>query len=220
MVLICTSVMVSDVERLFIFGHLCAFFGKMSIQTLSTFYLGCFLAVQLFSCCSVEFLIYWGYEFLIRYMMQIFSSVLQVAFSFCQQFPLLWESFQFDVAPLVYFCFCCLCFSFQVALVKNSPATAGDTGLKIPGSGRSPGVGHSHPLQYSCLENPMDRGAWWATVHRAAKSWTRLKRLTILLLQYLIQKIVAKTDVKEITIYVFLQEFCCFRFYIQVFNPF
>ena len=50
---------------------------------------------------------------------------------------------------------------------------AGDSGL-IPGSGRSPGGRHGNPLQYSCLENPMDRGAWWATVHRAAKSWTEL----------------------------------------------
>ena len=56
----------------------------------------------------------------------------------------------------------------QLALVvKNPPASAGDVrdlGL-IPGSGRSPGGGHGNPLQYSCLENPMDRGAWWATVH-------------------------------------------------------
>ena len=66
----------------------------------------------------------------------------------------------------------------QVALVvKNLPANAGDvrdTGV-IPGSGRSPGGGHGNPLQYSCLENPMDRGAWWATVHRVTQSWTRLK---------------------------------------------
>ena len=46
---------------------------------------------------------------------------------------------------------------------------AGDMGL-IPGSGRSPGGGHGNPLQYSCLENPMDRGAWWATVHKVAES--------------------------------------------------
>ena len=63
----------------------------------------------------------------------------------------------------------------QVALVvKNPPANAGDIrdmGL-IPGSGRSPGEGHDNPLQYSCLENPMDRGAWWAAVPRVAKSWT------------------------------------------------
>ena len=59
-------------------------------------------------------------------------------------------------------------------MVKKPPANAGfmrDTGL-IPGSGRSPGGEHGHPLQYYCLENPMDRGAWWATVHRVAKSRT------------------------------------------------
>ena len=56
-------------------------------------------------------------------------------------------------------------------MVKNLPANAGDAGL-IPGSGRSPGVGNSTPLQYSCLENPMDRGGWRATVHEVAKSWT------------------------------------------------
>ena len=48
----------------------------------------------------------------------------------------------------------------------------------IPELGRYPGGGHSNPLQYSCLENPMDKGAWQATVHRVAKSWTPLKRLT------------------------------------------
>ena len=63
-------------------------------------------------------------------------------------------------------------------MVKNLPANAGDlrgVGL-IPGLGRSPGVGYGNPLQYSCLEIPMDRGAWWATVHRVAKSRTRLKQ--------------------------------------------
>ena len=53
----------------------------------------------------------------------------------------------------------------------------GDLGL-IPGSGRSPGEGNGNPLQYSCLENPMDRGAWWATVHGVAKSQTRLSDFT------------------------------------------
>ena len=65
----------------------------------------------------------------------------------------------------------------QVALVvKNPSASAGDIRDmgSIPGSGRSPGEGHGNPLQYSCLENPMDRGAWWATVHGVTKSWTRL----------------------------------------------
>ena len=55
--------------------------------------------------------------------------------------------------------------------VKESAHNAGDLG-SIPGSGRSPGEGNSNPLQYSCLENPMDEGAWWATVHRVAKSQT------------------------------------------------
>ena len=66
----------------------------------------------------------------------------------------------------------------QVALVmKNPPANAGDVrdAVLIPGSERSPGEGNGNPLQYSCLENPMDRGAWQATVHRVAKSWTQLK---------------------------------------------
>ena len=62
---------------------------------------------------------------------------------------------------------------FQVALViKNLPANAGDVrdlGF-IPGLGRSPGEGNGNPLQYSCLENPTDRGTWWATVQKVAKS--------------------------------------------------
>ena len=65
-------------------------------------------------------------------------------------------------------------------MVKNLPANVGDirdSGL-IPGLGRSPGAGNGNPLQYSCLENPMDRGAWWATVHGVAKSQTRLKLLS------------------------------------------
>ena len=65
-----------------------------------------------------------------------------------------------------------------MALVaKNTPASAGDlreAGL-IPGLGRCPGGGHGNPLQYSCLENPMDRGAWWATVHGVTNSQTGLK---------------------------------------------
>ena len=69
----------------------------------------------------------------------------------------------------------------QVALaVKNPPANAGDLRDvgSIPGSGRSPGGRHGNPLQYSCLENPMDRGAWRATVHGVAKSRTRLSQLS------------------------------------------
>ena len=69
----------------------------------------------------------------------------------------------------------------QVALVlKNLLANAGDIRDvgSILGSGRSPGEGHGSPLQYSCLENPMDRGAWWAIVHGVAKSRTRLSDVT------------------------------------------
>ena len=57
--------------------------------------------------------------------------------------------------------------------------------VSIPGSGRSPGEGNGNPLQYSCLENPMDRGAWWATVHGVAKSRTRLSDYTYLLTYFL-----------------------------------
>ena len=62
-------------------------------------------------------------------------------------------------------------------LPKKLPANAGDVRdvNSIPGSGRSPGGGHVNPLQYSCLGNPMDRGVWWATVHRVTNNWTRMK---------------------------------------------
>ena len=70
-------------------------------------------------------------------------------------------------------------FTFQYAgtmgfpggsVVKNPPAGAGDmVGSIIPGLGRAPGGGNGNPLQYSCLGNPMGRGAWWATVHGVAK---------------------------------------------------
>ena len=63
-----------------------------------------------------------------------------------------------------------------VIVVKNLPANAGDIRdmCSVPGSGISPGGGHGNPLQYSCLENPMVRGAWQATVHGVIKSWTQL----------------------------------------------
>ena len=63
------------------------------------------------------------------------------------------------------------------SVVKNLPANTGDTDL-IPGSGRSPGGRNGNPLQYSCLENPIDRGAWWATVHGVTKSQTWLRNWT------------------------------------------
>ena len=60
------------------------------------------------------------------------------------------------------------------SMVKNLPANAEDTGASgsILGLGSFPGAGNGYPFQYSCLENPMDRGAWWAAVHGAAESWT------------------------------------------------
>ena len=61
---------------------------------------------------------------------------------------------------------------------KASAYNAGDPG-SIPGSERSPGEGNGNPLQYSCLENPMDRGSWWATVHGVAKSRTRLSDFSL-----------------------------------------
>ena len=76
----------------------------------------------------------------------------------------------------MYVCIC-MYVSIEVApVVKNLPASAGDvrhTG-SIPGSGRPPGGRHGNPLQYPCLGNPVDRGAWQSTVHRVAQSQTRL----------------------------------------------
>ena len=64
-------------------------------------------------------------------------------------------------------------------VLHNPPANVGDTGL-VPDLGRSPGEGNDNPLQYSCLGNPMDRGAWQGIVHRVrvAKSWTQLKQFS------------------------------------------
>ena len=66
-------------------------------------------------------------------------------------------------------------------MVKNLPASTGDVrdSGSIPGSGRSPGGRHGNPLEYSCLENPMDREAWWATAHGVTKSQIQLKRLNM-----------------------------------------
>ena len=62
-------------------------------------------------------------------------------------------------------------------MAKKLTANSGDIrdAGSIPESGRTPGEGHGNPLQYPGLENSMDRGAWWSTVHRVTKSWTRLK---------------------------------------------
>ena len=84
---------------------------------------------------------------------------------------LLWE-----IAFLLFVGNLCDCYSQVVPVVKKPPANARDArdAGSIPGSERSPGEGNGNPLQYSCLENSVDRGARWATVHGVAKIWTRL----------------------------------------------
>ena len=92
--------------------------------------------------------------------------------------------------PELFASFVCICSISQqvyftkasqvVPVIENSPADAGDIrdAGSIPRSGRSLGKGHGSPLQYSCLENPMDRGAWWAIVHGVTERWTQLKQLS------------------------------------------
>ena len=86
-----------------------------------------------------------------------------VSLPFCCGFSSLWSLPPFNISWV----------SLMAQMVKNPPANARDLG-SIPGSERSPGEGNDYTLQYCCLENPMDRGAWWVTVHGVIKSWTRL----------------------------------------------
>ena len=67
--------------------------------------------------------------------------------------------------------------------IENLPANAGDMGW-IPGLGRSPGEGRGNPLQYSCLENPRNRGGWWATVHGVSESDTMSDLVSVLIFTY------------------------------------
>ena len=78
-------------------------------------------------------------------------------------------------------------------MVKNLTANAGGTrGVgSVPGSGRSPGVGNDNPIQYSCLENSVDRGTWRVTVHGVAKNQTRLSNLTTTKVKYNIVSLLA-----------------------------
>ena len=84
-----------------------------------------------------------------------------------------------EIVYILCVCVCCVCVCVCVcnSEVKVSALNVGDPGL-IPGLGRSPREGNGNPLQYSYLENPMDEGAWWATVHQVAKSRTRLSDFT------------------------------------------
>ena len=92
-----------------------------------------------------------------------------------------------------------------------SASNVGDTGL-IPGLGKSPGEGNGNPLQYSCLENPMDGGAWWATVHGVAKSLTRLSDFTFFLRNRISVKDIFGTNLLEVfknVFYTFVGSFWC-----------
>ena len=88
---------------------------------------------------------------------------------------------------------------FLVSLVVNSPpanASVREAG-SIPGSGRSPGGGHDNPLQYPCLENPVDRGVWWATFHSVTKSQTQLEYLSMHAPYFYFSDILERTEQKE-----------------------
>ena len=104
---------------------------------------------------------------------QLLFSVLEIKWSSERYFPSRWSpSTKIDTIGTYFW------WASQVALVvMNSPANAWD--LRNLGLGRYAGGGHSHPLQFSCLENPMDRGAWWATIHRVAKGQTPLRWLSL-----------------------------------------
>ena len=79
-----------------------------------------------------------------------------------------WEGMRLNVSAKFYEKYSLLGGFLDGSVVKNSPANAGEAG-SIPGSGGSPGEGNGNPFQYSCLENPVDRGAWWATVQGVAE---------------------------------------------------
>ena len=79
--------------------------------------------------------------------------------------------------PYIYICMCVFVVSGG-SDGKESACNVGDSGL-IPGLGRSLGEGNGNPLQYSCLDNPTDRGTWWATVHNITRSQTKLKHLSM-----------------------------------------
>ena len=91
---------------------------------------------------------------------------------------------------------------------KASAYNEGDPG-SISGSGRSPGEGNGNLLQYYCLENPMDRRAWWATAHGVAKSWTRLSDFTFTFFGF---SDFAHLEVVKIWYYVFSQKLCSTQF--------
>ena len=113
--------------------------------------------------------------------------------------------------------------SHVVLVVKNPPPSAGDIRDvgSIPGSGRSPGEGNGNPLRYSCLENPMDRGAWWATVHGVARSCTWLSNFApsiciyVYMYTYVYMYIcICMYVYVYICIYMYICMYICIRMYV------
>ena len=114
--------------------------------------------------------------------LQYFSCIFSPSLPTYSKFHLIYsKESNFFLAVCFHIWFSLFLWASQVALVvRNRPVNAGDVrdmGL-IPGSGWSPGGRHGNPLQYSCLETPMDTGAWRATIHRVTKSRIRLKQLS------------------------------------------
>ena len=102
--------------------------------------------------------------------------MLLIRHSFVRAFPFFFFNWPFGLGRLkVFYAQCKQWASLGGSAAKNPPSSAGDSGdaSLIPGSGRTSGGGNGNPHQYFCLGNPMDRGAWRATVHEVTKSWTR-----------------------------------------------
>ena len=109
-------------------------------------------------------------------------SVTLSCYFVCHVYIYIWGRGEREISIYVCVCVCIRTWGPQVVLVvKNLPANVGDIRNvgSIPGLIRSLGGGHSNTLQCSCLDNPMDRGAWWAVVHGVAKSQTLLKQLSL-----------------------------------------
>ena len=113
--------------------------------------------------------------------------------------------------------------SFQVALaIKSPPVSAGDIRDvgSIPGSGRSLRGGHGNLLRYPCLENPMDRGAWWATVLRVTKSQTQLKQLSMHVHARTHTHTHTHTYIYNSVLYRALTFICMYRYSMELCNQF
>ena len=140
-------------------------------------------------CSLFKFLFYIGAQLINNIVsVRVYSRVIQLYVNVSILFRILFpfRILQGAEFPVLYSRFLSfICFKFSNVYVwglpqwvssKESVCIAGDTGDigLIPGWGRLLGGGNGNPLQYSCVENPLDRGAWWATVHGVTKSWTRL----------------------------------------------